>query len=347
MTVDQSGIREGVPERFVPSDMRGQLIEAEHLSRYRWAANLAEGKRVLDAGCGTAYGTAMMAEAGAATVVGIDIAASVLESVRREMPQGVELQVGDLTALDVQDDQFELIVCFEVIEHFEDPDVVLDELARVLAPGGTLLVSSPNRGVYPPGNPHHHHEFTPGELTRALEARFTAVQLLRQQDFVTSAILSTPLFEETSQEPLTELPLYKLAAQEAGEELFTLALAGNGDLPTMRSLAIMASHLAIHEWVSVSEAQEKALQEHRRYIQELETRVEERERLESQLLEAEQRLARLPEIEQKLEKLEPVERELVVTHAELVSVKESFSWRITQPLRNAKSYLRILRPGRN
>jgi len=142
------------------------------------------------------------------------------------------------------------------------------------------------------------------------------------------------------------LPLYKLAAQQAGEELFTLAVASNGDLPAMCSLATLASHLAIHEWVSVLEGQEKALQKHRRYIQELETRVQEREHLESRLLETEQRLARLPEMEQKLERLEPVERELVVTHAELVSVKSSFSWRITQPLRNAKAYLRVLRPGR-
>jgi SAM-dependent methyltransferase len=327
--------------------MRGQLIEAEHLSRYRWAAQLAAGKRVLDAGCGTAYGTAMVAEGDAAAVVGVDIAESVLESVRGEMPQGVELRVGDLTALDIADDQFDLIVCFEVIEHFEDPDIVLDELARVLAPGGALLVSSPNRGVYPPGNPHHHHEFTPDELTSALGTRFTAVQLLRQQDFVTSAILSTPLFEAAPQEPLSELPLYKLAAQEAGAELFTIAIAGNGDLPTLRSLATMASHLAIDEWVSVSREQEKALQEHRRYIQELETRVEEREHLESRLLETEQRLAQLPGMEQELERLKPVERELVVTQAELLSVKSSFSWRITQPLRNAKAYLGAFRPRRH
>jgi SAM-dependent methyltransferase len=346
MTVDQTGTRDGVPERFVPKDMRGQLIEAEHVSRYRWAASAAPEKRVLDAGCGVAYGTAILAEAGAAAVMGIDIAESVLESARGEMPEKVELKVGDLTNLDLDDDQFDLIVCFEVIEHFENPDVVLDELARVLAPGGSLLVSSPNREVHPAGNPHHQHEFSAGELNAALETRFSQVGLLHQQDYVTSAILSTPIYESALEDPLTEVPLYKLVAEEAGEELFTLAVAGNGELPAMPSLAIMASHLGIQEWVGFSEAQEKALQEHRLYIQELETKVRERERLEVQLLEAEQRLVRLPEMEQNLKRLAPIEREVEATRAELESVKGSFSWRITEPLRNAKAYLGRLRPGR-
>jgi SAM-dependent methyltransferase len=238
------------------------------------------------------------------------------------------------------------VVCFEVIEHFEDPDVVFDELARVLAPGGTLLLSSPNRGIYPPGNPHHHHEFSPAELTNALEERFAAVKLLRQQDYVTSAILSTPLLNADLEESLHGLPLYKLVKQEPGEELFTLAVASNGDLPEVPSLAVMASYLAIHEWVGISEAQEKALQEHRRYIDDLEAKVRERERLEGQLLEAEQRLARLPEMEQTLERLVPLEKELELTQAELASVRDSFSWRITRSLRNAKAYVGRLRESR-
>ena len=82
MAVDLAGMQSGFPERFAPGDMRGELIEAEHLARYSWAAGLARGKRVLDAGCGTAYGSRMLAEGGAQEVVGIDIAAEVLEAVR-------------------------------------------------------------------------------------------------------------------------------------------------------------------------------------------------------------------------------------------------------------------------
>ena len=43
---------------------------------------------------------------------------------------------------------------------------MLDQLARVLRPDGLLLISSPNRGHYVPGNPHHRHEYTPLECKR-------------------------------------------------------------------------------------------------------------------------------------------------------------------------------------
>src|SRR5688572_15904922 len=117
-----------VPERFVPAAMRGQLVEAEHLVRYWWATQLAAGRRVLDAGCGAAYGTRMLADAGAQRVTGIDRAASVLESVRSECPDNVELVVGDLLELPFAEGSFDLVVCFEVIEHLEEPEAALKEL---------------------------------------------------------------------------------------------------------------------------------------------------------------------------------------------------------------------------
>lgn len=342
MSVDPSGTRESVPERFSPREMQGQLIAAEHLSRYRWAASIAGGKRVLDAGCGTAYGTAILAAAGAREVVGVDIAEGVLESVRPQMPESVELQVGNLTALDLEDDGFDLVVCFEVIEHFEEPLVVIDELVRVLAPGGVLLVSSPNRGIYPPGNPHHHHEFTPSELSAELGKRLPNVQLMRQQTYVTAAILSDDQFERESDQPLSDLPLYKLVAEERDHEMFTLALAGDGELPPMPSLATMTSSVGLDEWVRVSREQERALQAHRRLIQELETKVSDCSKLQQLLIETEAQLANSPALQMRIQELESANADLTLSAVELASTKATFSWRITRPLRRAKALLRGL-----
>jgi len=346
MPVDQSGKRDGVPERFAPKEMRGQLIEAEHLVRYRWAANAAAGKRVLDAGCGTAYGTAILADAGASEVIGVDLAESVLESVRAEMPDSVSLRSGDLRSLELGDDSFDLVVCFEVIEHFEQPLVVLDQLARVLAPGGTLLISSPNRGVYPAGNPHHFHEFTPAELTAELSQRFANVRLMRQQSYITSAVLSDKSFGQRSEEPLTNLPLYKLAADELDSELYTLAIASNGDLKELPSQASMTDSLGLDEWVESSKTQERALQAHRQYIEELEIKVSDRSHLQLRLIELEQQVATVPDLTLRIEELDRANTELMRTAAELQSTKASFSWRITRPLRDAKRRVgRLLHRG--
>jgi SAM-dependent methyltransferase len=350
MAVDQSGKLGGVPERFAPEEMRGQLLEAEHLSRYLWSANLAKGKRVLDAGCGTAYGTALLAEAGATSVLGVDLASSVLDSVRDGMPGTVELRVADLTNLDLPEDSFDLVVCFEVIEHFKEPLVVLDHLARVLADDGLIVVSSPNRGIYPPGNPHHFHEFTSSELRAAMEERFANVHLMRQQTYVTAAILSDAEYESSDAEPLEGLPLYKLAEQDPDTEMFTLAIGGGGTLPSIPSMATMTTPLGIKEWVDVTEAQELELQRHRQYIYELETQVADRPDLEGQLFRAELTVARRPGLEAEAAtreiELRAVRAELEVCAAELSSTKASFSWRITRPLRDGKSRLRARLPGR-
>ena len=169
-----------VPERFDPATMKGEIIEAEHLARYRWVSPLVAGRRVLDAGCGTAYGSVLLADAGAVEVIGVDLASEVLDSARPDMPVTVALEEGDVTTLPYEDGRFDFVVCFEVIEHLDDPGRALDEFRRVLSPDGVLAVSSPNREVYPPGNPHHVHEYTPTELEQALARRFAFVRLERQ-----------------------------------------------------------------------------------------------------------------------------------------------------------------------
>jgi SAM-dependent methyltransferase/uncharacterized small protein (DUF1192 family) len=301
---DLASIRDGISERFVPEQDQGRLIEAEHLARYRWAARAASGRLVLDAGCGTGYGCRLLAAAGAREVVGVDIAGAVLEAVGPEMPESVQLRVGDLRQLDLDDDSFELVVCFEVIEHVEDPGSVLDELVRVLAPGGLLLVSSPNRGVYPPGNPHHLHEFAPGELEAELTARLPNVHLLRQRDYLVSAIVSDATGAQGDGAAIDAVTLHKLVADAAGDEVYTIAVASDVELPDIGELAAMTGTFELREWLSASETQTAAIADKDYYIDELQARLGERDRLAELLTDAERRLAAVPELDQRIADLE-------------------------------------------
>ena len=133
--------------------MHGQLIEAEHIARYNWAASLARGKRVLDAGCGSGYGSELLHRGGAAEVVAVDVSPEVIEAVAANAADGVVCEVADIAALPYPEASFDLVVCFEAIEHVEEPDAVLDQFARVLRPDGLLVISSPNRAHYMPGTP--------------------------------------------------------------------------------------------------------------------------------------------------------------------------------------------------
>ena len=355
--MDLAGRKNGISERFAPDEDVGRLIEAEHVLRYRWAAQAVRGRRVLDAGCGTAYGSKLLAEAGASEVIGVDIAEDVLEAVTPSMPPTVRLEPGDLRSLAYADSSFDVIACFEVIEHFANPSEVLDELVRVLAPDGVLLVSSPNRGVFPEGNPHHHHEFRPEELRAALRARVKNVELVRQHDYIFSAALSDASFTRGGAR-LEAVRVDKLVGHELDGELYTLAIAGDGELPELSELGVLTGTLEFKQWRSVFAEQTNAIREKDNYIGDLEARTGERDRVAQLLLEAEQRLADVPNLHLRISNLQQeladvrameetarrqareFDERLMRAQRTLRDVMSSPSWRITKPLRTAKSLLR-------
>ncbi|MDP1850210.1 MAG: class I SAM-dependent methyltransferase, partial [Solirubrobacteraceae bacterium] len=122
---------EATGERLIPEAYAGSVVLAEHLARYRLAARLAPGRDVLDAACGEGYGSAMLAAAGAASVVGIDIDAATVAHARER--HGIDARQGDVGRLPFDDATFGLVVSFETIEHVAEPERALDEFRRVLA----------------------------------------------------------------------------------------------------------------------------------------------------------------------------------------------------------------------
>lgn len=343
---DRSNTQNGVPERFVPLEMQGRLIEAEHLARYRWAATILSGGRILDAGCGLAYGTKMLAQSGADEVIGVDLAAGVLDSVRVDMPDNVRLDVGDVRTLPYEDDSFDAVVCFEVIEHLDEPGAALDELTRLLAPDGLLLVSSPNGLVGPPINPHHRREYLPHELADDVEKRLRNVRLLRQQNYLASAILTDEVYAERSDEPVEAFPVYKLLAGASDSETFTLALASDGALPEPPMLTMITGTADLGDVFRFFEEQEAQLKRHEQRIYDLEQQLMDNQEVKERLIEAEQR----PEaadsgerLEEAYTEIERLKRSLEGTRRILDDVVNSPSWRLTAPLRTLKT--RLERPS--
>lgn len=305
MSGDLASTKLDAPDRFVPEQGQGQLIEVEQVSRYLWAAQAATGRLVLDAGCGTGYGSRLLAAGGAREVIGIDHARTVLDVAADEMPESVRLQIGDLRKLEFEEDKFELIVCFEVLEYVEDPLTVLDELVRVLSTGGLLLISSPNRGLHQPGNPYHLNEFTPAELEGALAAKLGHVQLLQQHDYVLSALISDAADRHEEGEPSEDdLALRKLGADRPGGAIYTIAAASDAALPLMRDLAAMGGTTSLREWLSVLDTQSAAIAEAGHQIGDLQARLDEGDRLTELLGAAERRSAEVPELKRRIADLE-------------------------------------------
>ena len=96
----------------------------------------------------------------------------------------------DLSAF--RDGSFDAVVAFEMIEHVSEHEQVLAEIARVLAPGGILVMSTPERRAYSDDrdfvNPHHARELTQDEFTTLLRSRFRGLALFAQRAVAGSRI---------------------------------------------------------------------------------------------------------------------------------------------------------------
>lgn len=235
------------------------LIEAEHRARYYWAAQAVQGKEVLDAACGLGYGCTTLAGAGAARVVGVDVDSDTVADARARTNGVVEFVEADIRALPFPDDSFDTITCFEAVEHLENPDDAFDEFARVLRPDGVLFVSSPNRDVYTPGNPHHFSEYVPAELERALRRRWKNVRLYRQHPYVASLVADDEGLAADDPNRELDVSFRKTTGTSAGAELYTLAAASDGPVPALRPVALLTSPIDVRAWQEKVWALERAL----------------------------------------------------------------------------------------
>lgn len=118
--------------------------------RWRTAANsaaylldhLAPGQDLLDVGCGPGTITTDFARRIApGRVIGVDTAASVIAEAAAEADEGnVEFRVADAYALEFEPDSFDVVHAHQLLQHLGDPVAALEEMRRVLRPGGIVAV---------------------------------------------------------------------------------------------------------------------------------------------------------------------------------------------------------------
>src|SRR5436853_5470259 len=168
-------------ERTLPDVPAENYWYRRHLAVYRWIAERVRGLDVVDMACGEGYGTAVLAER-AARVTGVDANPEAHEHARIKYAHPGVRFVRDL--VESYSEPCDAIVFLQTIEHLQDPAAVLDHFRRLLRPGGTVYVSTPNvLTLAPPGadrsgNPWHVREYRAEEFRELCAAGFDEVELL-------------------------------------------------------------------------------------------------------------------------------------------------------------------------
>ena len=124
----------------------------DHINRYKFASKLCKGKKVLDLGCGSGIGSVYLLNSGASKVYGGDFKESI-KIAKKNFPE----KITGLTFFETvngldnfNDNFFDVVVCFEVIEHVENRHKFLNQISRVLKKSGLIIISTPNKRIIAP-----------------------------------------------------------------------------------------------------------------------------------------------------------------------------------------------------
>lgn len=144
-------------ERWVKGFV-GESTELAHIDRYQFITGFTENKSVLDIACGSGYGTYMISNLGkAASVFGVDLDESAVQYGNLKYPaNNIKRVVADATEFSSVE-KFDVIICFETIEHIPNYLKLVENLWHNLKSDGIIFISTPitQLTTQKPLNPYH------------------------------------------------------------------------------------------------------------------------------------------------------------------------------------------------
>jgi GT2 family glycosyltransferase/SAM-dependent methyltransferase len=353
-------------ERFVP-EVEGD-IKLEHVHRYLAVRHMVRGKRVLDIACGEGYGSKIMA-AEAISVVGVDVdEASVTHAAATYTDANMRFLHGDIVAIPLEDASVDVVVSFETLEHLTDHRAMMREIRRVLAPGGVLVVSSPDKREYSDlpnyKNPYHMRELYLSEFRTLLAEHFAGHALYGQRVHYASVLApadSQKLSFTGYREDVSGDVVEGIGLPNA---MYLLAVASDGPLPDLSAGLFIPHRPSFYNDISFLSGE---LELHQRLVAGQRTELEQRGAkllalessfsvLSNDALTLRQQLEEettrriesgrqlMAEINARGAAMDELGQQNTALHAQVLAMYNSASWKFARPVRLAGKIARRLKP---
>ncbi len=338
-------------ERFIPTE-QGR-IRLEHYHRYALVQDIVAGKDVLDVACGEGYGSSFMADV-ARSVIGVDISDEAVQhaSATYKKPN-LKFRQGSATNLDFSDASFDVVVSFETIEHLAEQAQMLAEIRRVLRQDGLLIISSPNRPIYSEESGEHNEfhvkELDFNEFDKLLKAQFPTIQYFGQRILMGSVIQPLEGGQSSFRAWHDDGNDLKPNAGRLAEPVYFVAICGasNIGLPVMDMSVLYPDKLdLVQHYVNFAkwaQTLDQTVSERDGQITSLSQTVSERDgqiaSLSQTMSERDGQIASLSQAVRRGEWALRLDVELKEERAKLLAMTRSNSWRLTLPLREARSWV--------
>jgi SAM-dependent methyltransferase len=319
------------------------LLGSMHVHRYQLAAELCRGLKVADVGCGSGYGSEILARE-SPFVVGVDLDDETVRTAQERLgsPGRLEFEVADAADFlrERLRDRFDAIVMLETLEHLDDLDDVLTSLRRQAEDGMRLVVSVPNSRMLEEENPYHTFDFGFDEATEAF-ADFPETKLVFQ--FLAEGSVIQP---GEAGEPVGRFTLGEPGEREYAQQFIALVNFGDRANEASAVMRLQAEPLNQRYLIGLERANEELRRVNARLARSwlgradsaAATLVARVKRLEQELAEANERLR--PEHERMIQALH---EEIAELNRSIAEMQNTRAWRMASRF---WAFKRALRPRR-
>ena len=197
---NKNGLSDTGERMLPPRENETSVVFARHQFAYEYARQFVKGKSVLDVGCGTGYGSDLLARE-ALSVVAIDRDPDAVAFCRNHYSRAnLSFTQGDAENLP-GNATYDICISFQVIEHLHDPDRFLRALKKLTNPGGIVLITTPNSKTglgAKTDNPFHLSEMSFSQFSEAVGSSFASSKVFgigyAMRSRIREMVLRSPLY---------------------------------------------------------------------------------------------------------------------------------------------------------